>query len=386
MDTKDRPVTDEELLDLLEGMSERDGELWQQVKEKGLTDDCLHLRLLAAASRIGQEEPDVEALLAAFHAGQSRKRRLRLRRWGLSLVGVAAAVLLLFLWMLPDGNGAGTGKEPLLVFASDSAALRSPVLQTEKAPGVQASADDGADRPAVWVAKGPHELDYHTSANLSAYAKDLPERHSLTVPRGQTFKLILSDGTEVYLNADSRLVYPSRFTGKERSVFLDGEAYFRVAKDAGHPFIVRTQTLQTRVLGTEFNVSGYEGSDTEVTLVEGSVEVSDADRQRTVRIKPGEQASLQTDGGFAVQQVDVSQYIHWREGYFYYDNVTLLDIMKELGRWYNVSVVFCNADAMESRLHFVADRRQDLQHALTLLNRMNKFTITQKADGRVYVE
>ena len=276
MDTKDRPVTDEELLDLLEGMSERDGELWQQVKEKGLTDDCLHLRLLAAASRIGQEEPDVEALLAAFHAGQSRKRRLRLRRWGLSLVGVAAAVLLLFLWMLPGGNGAGTGKEPLLVFASDSAALRSPVLQTEKAPGVQASADDGADRPAVWVAKGPHELDYHTPANLSAYAKDLPERHSLTVPRGQTFKLILSDGTEVYLNADSRLVYPSRFTGKERSVFLDGEAYFRVAKDAGHPFIVRTQTLQTRVLGTEFNVSGYEGSDTEVTLVEGSVEVSDA--------------------------------------------------------------------------------------------------------------
>ena len=96
MDTKDRPVTDEELLDLLEGMSEQDGELWQQVKEKGLTDDCLHLRLLAAASRIGQEEPDVEALLAAFHAGQSRKRRLRLRRWGLSLVGVAAAVKHLF--------------------------------------------------------------------------------------------------------------------------------------------------------------------------------------------------------------------------------------------------------------------------------------------------
>ncbi len=168
MDTKDRPVTDEELLDLLEGMSERDGELWQQVKEKGLTDDCLHLRLLAAASRIGQEEPDVEALLAAFHAGQSRKRRLRLRRWGLSLVGVAAAVLLLFLWMLPGGNGAGTGKEPLLVFASDSAALRSPVLQTEKAPGVQGSEDDGAHRPAVSGAEGPHHREKHPPAHLTA--------------------------------------------------------------------------------------------------------------------------------------------------------------------------------------------------------------------------
>ena len=267
------------------------------MKEKGLTDDCLHLRLLAAASRIGQEEPDVEALLAAFHAGQSRKRRLRLRRWGLSLVGVAAAVLLLFLWMLPGGSGAGIGKEPLLVFASDSAALRSPVLQTEKAPSVQASADDGADRPAVWVAKGPHELDYHTPANLSAYAKDLPERHSLTVPRGQTFKLILSDGTEVYLNADSRLVYPSRFTGKERSVFLDGEAYFRVAKDAGHPFIVRTQTLQTRVLGTEFNVRTYTADDCHVTLVKGGVRVSDAARRHVAELRPGQDARLEPDAG-----------------------------------------------------------------------------------------
>ena len=372
MDTKDRPVTDEELLDLLEGMSERDGELWQQVKEKGLTDDCLHLRLLAAASRIGQEEPDVEALLAAFHAGQSSKRRLRLRRWGLSLVGVAAAVLLLFLWMLPGGNGAGTGKEPWLVFASDSAALRSPVLQTEKAPGVQASADDGADRPAVWVAKGPHELDYHTPANLSAYAKDLPERHSLTVPRGQTFKPILSDGTEVYLNADSRLVYPSRFTGKERSVFLDGEAYFRVAKDAGHPFIVRTQTLQTRVLGTEFNLSDHSGTRSHLTLVKGSVEVCGTGGGDYVRVKPGEDVSLNDDGSFDIHRVDTDIYVYWKEGYFFFDDTPLSEIMQQIGRWYNVDVVFDNPQAMLLRLHYFCKRSDGIESALNQLNLMQK--------------
>ena len=210
--------------------------------------------------------------------------------------------------------------------------------------------------------------------------------HTWIIPRGKTFFLTLSDGTRVWMNAESNIRFPVEFRGSERKVFIEGEAYLEVTHNAQSPFRIETPSGEITVLGTEFNVSGYEGSDTEVTLVEGSVEVSDADRQRTVRIRPGEQASLQTDGGFAVQKVDVSQYIHWREGYFYYDNVTLLDIMKELGRWYNVSVVFCNADAMESRLHFVADRRQDLQHALTLLNRMNKFTITQKADGRVYVE
>ena len=215
---------------------------------------------------------------------------------------------------------------------------------------------------------------------MVANARDLPEKHSLTVPRGQTFKIILSDGTEVYMNTDSRLVYPDHFTGAERSVFLEGEAYFKVARDEHHPFI------QTRVLGTEFNVSSYPGSEVQVTLIEGSVEVSDADRQATTRIVPGEQASLLADGDIAVQKVDVSSYVHWKEGYFYYDNVPLLDIMKDLGRWYNVSVVFCNAEAMDCRLHYVADRRQDLQHAITLLNRMQKFKVTLKDDHRLYVE
>ena len=87
-----------------------------------------------------------------------------------------------------------------------------------------------------------------------------------------------------------------------------------------------------------------------------------------------------------MQKVDVSSYVHWKEGYFYYDNVPLLDIMKDLGRWYNVSVVFCNAEAMDCRLHYVADRRQDLQHAITLLNLMQKFKVTLKDDHRLYVE
>ena len=198
---------------------------------------------------------------------------------------------------------------------------------------------------------------------------------------GMEYYVTLAEGTQIHLNAESLLTYPVFFQGDTRTVTFEGEGYFQVSRDAQHPFSVKLGDVSLEVLGTSFNIRAYaDEPQMFITLESGALAMNGQS------IKPGEQASLQTDGGFAVQKVDVSQYIHWREGYFYYDNVTLLDIMKELGRWYNVSVVFCNAEAMESRLHFVADRRQDLQHALTLLNRMNKFTITQKADGRVYVE
>ncbi len=384
MDNDNKPMNDDELLDLLERLPEGDAALWKKAGQQGCLEDLQDLRLLAAASRAEREGLDVEERLAAFHAARRRKKKLRMRRWTLALTGVAAALAAFLLWAVPYGISLGRHSEPVVVFLSDSTAARDAVLKTEAPPNV---ADTYVkQRKKRWTMSAPNEIDYHTRQDMVANARDLPEKHSLTVPRGQTFKIILSDGTEVYMNTDSRLVYPDHFTGAERSVFLEGEAYFKVARDEHHPFIVRTRSLQTRVLGTEFNVSSYPGSEVQVTLIEGSVEVSDADRQATTRIVPGEQASLLADGDIAVQKVDVSSYVHWKEGYFYYDNVPLLDIMKDLGRWYNVSVVFCNAEALDCRLHYVADRREDLQHAVTLLNRMQKFKVTLKDDHCLYVE
>lgn len=378
---EDKHLADETRWDLLEKLPESRPE--DETEAKELLQDYRDLKLLAAASRVESRQLDVEARLAAFHAGERRRKRLRMWRRGLSWAGVAAVLAGVLMWAWPDMQG-GMSNEPVVVFLSDSLAPRHPQLQTEAAKGT--TGKKSSARAKAWTQPNPNEIDYHTRQNLEANAQDLPERHSLTVPRGQTFKLTLSDGTEVYMNTDSRLIYPSRFTGKERSVYLEGEAYFHVARDERHPFVVRTSTLETRVLGTEFNVSGYAGSEPEVTLIEGSVEVTGAGRREAIRITPGEQVGLQADGSLSVRKVDVSPYVHWKEGYFYYDDVTLLEIMKDLGRWYNVSIVFCSADAMNARLHYAADRRKDLQHAVTLLNRMNKFKVTLKADGRLYVE
>ena len=200
--------------------------------------------------------------------------------------------------------------------------------------------------------------------------------HTLTVPRGETFKITLCDGTEVWLNANTHFVYPTTFVGKERTVTLNGEAYFKVAKDTERPFIVKTPHIQTRVLGTEFNIRSYSPEDTHVVLISGKVEVSNTKNNAYTRLIPGEDAHLQPDGNFIMTEVDLDSYIYWKDGFFYFDDVTLKDIMENIGRWYNVNIEFRNPDAMKYKMHFVSDRTKQLEHTLKLLNQMKKVTAT----------
>ena len=116
-------------------------------------------------------------------------------------------------------------------------------------------------------------------------------------------------GLEVFLNSDSRLAYPTVFKGKERVVSLEGEAYFKVTKDAQkHPFIVKSGNLQVRVLGTEFNVRSYSPIDVRVTLITGKVAVSDTCGIHSVEMMPGQSAQLSSDGTFAVNEVDIESF------------------------------------------------------------------------------
>ena len=187
-----------------------------------------------------------------------------------------------------------------------------------------------------------------------------------------SFCRVICDGTEVWLNANSNFVYPTAFIGDERIVTLEGEAYFKVAKDPERPFIVKTKTVQTRVLGTEFNIRSYTPEDTHVVLINGKVEVSNTKGGSYTRLYPGEDAHLQSDGNFILAEVDLDSYVYRKDGYFYFDNVTLKDIMQNLGRWYNVNIEFRNKEAMEYKMHFISDRTKDLEHTISLLNRMKK--------------
>ena len=204
------------------------------------------------------------------------------------------------------------------------------------------------------------------------------EFHTIQVPRGGEYILILDDGTRVWMNSESELRYPVSFHGSERRVYLKGEAYFEVKHDEEHPFVVETRKLSTRVLGTEFNVQSYENEDINVTLVQGSVAVAkNTGDAGEVVLEPGENALLDGDS-LRVEAVDVLKYISWKEGFFYYNNVRLEDILDELGRWFDFTVFYANEEVKDYRFKFWANRKDSVEQVLARLNETGKLKIEVK--------
>ena len=159
-----------------------------------------------------------------------------------------------------------------------------------------------------------------------------------TTPRGGQYQLVLADGTKVWLNAASSIKYPVVFNGNERRVELTGEAYFEVAHNKEKPFRVISNGQQVEVLGTHFNINAYRDENTvKTTLLEGSVKVSSAGKDKI--LKPGEQAQL--DGGnIRVAEVDVDEVVAWKNGFFYFKDDSIQEVMKELARWYDVDIKY----------------------------------------------
>ncbi len=165
--------------------------------------------------------------------------------------------------------------------------------------------------------------------------------NQLETPRGGEYTLILSDGTKVYLNAESKLTFPESFTGNKREVMLEGEAYFEVTKSKTSPFIVKTNDLTIKVYGTIFNVSAYESDfKTQTTLVEGIVGVS-IDNQNEIKLEPGEQANYDRKTG-EVNTCEVNTYLFtaWKDGLFVFENEPLEKILTRISRWYDVDIEF----------------------------------------------
>lgn len=181
--------------------------------------------------------------------------------------------------------------------------------------------------------------------NKLLYKNETKERdikyNLLSTPRCGEFQMELPDGTNVKLNAESSIRFPDKFSSKERRVMITGEVYFEVSKTAGNiPFIVECgDKAKIEVLGTHFNVNSYDNEESiKTTLVEGSVKVSSSITNNSVIITPGQQAAIKNDGSLSVKEVDVDEAIAWRNGRFIFDKADIKTIMRQLERWYNVSV------------------------------------------------
>lgn len=219
-----------------------------------------------------------------------------------------------------------------------------------------------------------------------------PRQLTLRVPRGTTTQLTLPDGTEVWLNSDSELSFPDQFSGKDRLVTLNGEGYFKVTKDKEHPFRIKAPNFVTTVLGTEFNIRAYDRDASIVSLVSGSVSLHSiaapvqAGDNNPV-LKPGQTATIGIDGSIHIEELDAYSFTQWKENLFYFNNSLLQDVIREMGRWYNVDIFIENPEESENlRVHFAADRSESLQTALDNLNELGLIQATlDEENARVSV-
>ena len=175
----------------------------------------------------------------------------------------------------------------------------------------------------------------------SLHKKEL-EFNQLIIPKGTFYHLVLSDGTKVWLNADSKIKYPVSFGKDKREVSLHGEGYFEVAKDSTRPFIVSTDKMDVKVLGTTFDVNTYEDEGKSfVVLVEGLVEVS-AGKGESRIITPGHMAEVNmydVQAKIQVSKCDTEHYVAWKNGNFSFRHASLTEILKRVSRYYDVTVI-----------------------------------------------
>lgn len=189
--------------------------------------------------------------------------------------------------------------------------------------------------------------------------------HTISTPLGGKYKIVLADGTQVWLNASSSLHFPTSFAAQERVVSIVGEAFFEVAKEADRPFKVQCGNQVIEVLGTQFNVNAYQNeSNIKTTLTEGSVNIIVENSEKT--IKPGEQFVLDKEGKTSVNKVNIDQVVAWKQDVFHFWKTDIRDIMKQLARWYDIEVVFEGSTKSEYITGFIS-RNVSISNVLRML-------------------
>lgn len=245
------------------------------------------------------------------------------------------------------------------------------ILTLDDGSQVELGADEKANKAAVEEATEGKQVAFQ----------------NISTPRGGEFKVTLEDGTEVWLNAASRLRYPDTFEGNERRVELEGEAFFKVAKDAEKPFYVVSGGQEVRVYGTEFNINAYSDEPkVYTTLINGSISLRPVTVQKSeLMLTPGHQAVFdKTASSATVHREDIDMVMGWRNGVFVFENQDMSRIMRTLSRWYNFDYEF--ADKKLASVEFMGSvpRYGSFQEVVSIFDKVGGIRITQR-NGKVVI-
>ena len=304
----------------------------------------------------------------AFDKLKAYRHRTQISRWIAWGSSIAVVLILMFVWVHP------------WEYRGDMQEL---VKKTQHIipPGSNAAILKLADGRMIEIGKQPLELKDAQGCVVKyengrlAYSSGEEGRvtevyNELVVPIGGECHILLDDGTEVWLNADSKLKYPIAFSGESREVILSGEAYFDVKKDT-RPFVVSLESGDITVLGTSFGVSAYPGYPNYTTLVRGSVRFTSL-RQEQVVLTPGEQAVVDISGNLEKRNVDVEEFVGWKDGVFIFKDKTLAEIMQILERWYGVNVIFQDESLKELEYTGSLERYDSINTFLQLLEKLKE--------------
>lgn len=229
------------------------------------------------------------------------------------------------------------------------------------------------------------QVNINSQLSVNAKTRDDVEEevyNQLIVPAGKTSSITFSDGTKIYMNSKSRIVYPVTFSNGKREIYLEGEAYLEVFHNEQQPFIVKTDQMQIRVLGTCFNVCAYKQDPSQsVVLVKGKVEVK-TDKATPKTIHPNEMVSCENNQ-LRVELVDASQYITWRDGYYQYNREKLTNILKRLSRHYGREFE-CGKDLEQLTCTGKLDLKNDIYSVLQTLKKATPIEIVENL-GKIHI-
>jgi len=260
---------------------------------------------------------------------QTHAKIVPVRRWRIAAAVISLIIAAGGVWYF-SGRSSSTGQQPLPL-AKNTLQLR---LSDGKEIPLPSSAGNTITAGTMKLVINGNGLTYTAPENTT------DEWATLMVPGKLDYKIVLKDGTEVWLNSLSSLRFPYAFRGGNREVYLSGEAYFKVAKNEQQPFIVHTNRADVHVLGTHFNINAYNDEGVlKTTLLEGAVRLSAA--TASVLLAPGEQGLITgSRPGIEKKRVNVNQEIAWKAGYFVFRNNTIGDIMRQISRWYDVEITY----------------------------------------------
>ncbi|MFC3196463.1 FecR family protein [Parapedobacter deserti] len=360
------------------------------LKEAWLTDQ--------ADNETGIDEADVKAFSERFFKRQRTliqltpldrqiaDRRFRLSVWmkaAVAVILVVSAMLLIYNIQLGPAGKHFVKQENNMLPGADKASLTladgSTISLSEAANGKI------VEQAGIRVEKSMEgEIVYRADSEVGTPVNAF---NSVVTPNGGQYRIVLPDGSKVWLNAASSLTYPVPFSDEERRVTMTGEAYFEIVKWSGPdgkksvPFIVDIDKQRVEVLGTKFNINAYEDETAiETSLIEGSVRVTSSINNKAVMLSPGQKSVL--DEALVVETADIQKQLAWTTGRFIFKEEFLGNVMRQISRWYDIDIV-CPPHLERRQLTGIVSRSTPIEALVETIESTSSVKITR--NGRRWI-